>query len=121
VSTEWQRQQHDILASFQQAVVDMLVTKTIRAAVDLQAKAITMVGGVACNTALRSAMQHTATSLQLPVFFPSPRFCTDNAAMIACAAFYRYHANQQYYYQQDFLDLDAMANMALSTVEADVP
>jgi N6-L-threonylcarbamoyladenine synthase len=120
-STAWTQHQHDLLASFQQAVVDILVAKTIRAAVNLHAKAITVVGGVACNTALRSTMQHMATSLQLPVFFPSPRFCTDNAAMIACAAFYRYDTHQQYYNQQDFLDLDAMANMTLSSFDDNAP
>jgi N6-L-threonylcarbamoyladenine synthase len=114
----WEQQRADILASFQQAVADTLVTKTLRAAMDTQAKAIVVVGGVACNSTLRAAMQQAALPLGLPVFFPSPHLCTDNGAMIACAAFYRYSTNPQSYYQQDVFDLDAMANMTLLNIEA---
>jgi len=109
----WEKQRDDILASFQQAVADALVAKTMRAVRQIQAKAITVVGGVACNSVLRREMQQAAKNLGLPVFFPSPRFCTDNAAMIACAATHRYALHPQDYDQTPFLDLDAHANLAL--------
>ena len=51
---------------------------------------------------------------EFPVFFPSPKYCTDNAAMIACAAYYRYRETPQCYHQQNFLDLEAHANLAIS-------
>jgi N6-L-threonylcarbamoyladenine synthase len=117
----WEQQRSDILAGFQQAVADALVAKTIRAAMNTKAKAIVVVGGVACNSTLRTSMQQAAMPLGLPVFFPSPRFCTDNGAMIACAAFYRYHTNSHAYRQQNFVDLDAVANMSLPNVETVVP
>lgn len=114
----WEQQRHDILASFQQAVADILVAKTLRAATQTDAQAIVVVGGVACNSTLRRGMQEATEPLGLPVFFPSPQFCTDNGAMIACAALYRYSSNPQYYHQHNFLGLDAMANMTLSHIEA---
>lgn len=117
----WEQQRSDILAGFQQAVADALVAKTLRAATDTKAQAIVVVGGVACNSTLRAAMQQAALPLGLPVFFPSPRFCTDNGAMIACAAFYRYHTNPQAYRQHNIFDLDAMANMTLPNIETTVP
>ena len=109
----WVPQRDDILASFQQAVADALVTKTMRAVSQTQAEAIAVVGGVACNSALRREMQHAADAIDLPVFFPSPRFCTDNAAMIACAAAHRYSLNPTQYTQAPFIDLDAQANLLL--------
>jgi N6-L-threonylcarbamoyladenine synthase len=109
----WEAQRDDILASFQQAVADALVAKTMRAVSQIQAKAITVVGGVACNSVLRREMRQAAEDLGLPVFFPSPRFCTDNAAMIACAAAHRYSLNPQAYDQNLFINLDAHANLAL--------
>jgi tRNA A37 threonylcarbamoyltransferase TsaD len=66
-------------------------------------------------------MQQAARPLGLPVFFPSPRFCTDNGAMIACAAFYRYHTDPHAYRQQNVVDLDAMTNMTLTNVETIAP
>jgi N6-L-threonylcarbamoyladenine synthase len=111
----WEQQRNDILASFQQAVVDALVTKTLRAAEQTRARAIAVVGGVACNSTLRRDMLLGGEALGLPVLFPSPIFCTDNAAMIACAASYRYQTNTHHYDQRDFLDLDARPNLTLST------
>jgi N6-L-threonylcarbamoyladenine synthase len=109
----WTAQRNDILASFQQAVVEALVGKTLRAAAVTNAQAIAVVGGVACNSALRREMLGAGQRQQLPVFFPSPHFCTDNAAMIACAAHYRYQQNPQYYHQQNFLELEAHADLPL--------
>lgn len=109
----WEQQRNDILASFQQAVVDALVHKTLRAVEQTQARAVAVVGGVACNSALRREMLRAGESEGVPVLFPSPQFCTDNAAMIACAAYYRYRATPQMYHQHSFLDLEADANLSL--------
>jgi N6-L-threonylcarbamoyladenine synthase len=110
----WEQQRNDILASFQHAVTDVLVTKTLRAIEALNARAIAVVGGVACNSALRHAMSCAAAQRNIPVFFPSPHLCTDNAAMIAYVGTYRYEQNPQKYQQQNFLDLDAYANLSLA-------
>jgi len=117
-STAWEQHRNNILASFQQAVVDALVTKTLRAVAQSEAQAIVVVGGVACNSTLRRDMRFAGEARGLPVFFPSPILCTDNAAMIACAAAYRYHINPHYYQQRCFLDLDAQPNLRLSNVDA---
>jgi N6-L-threonylcarbamoyladenine synthase len=114
VSPVWDEYRNNILASFQQAVVDVLVTKTLRAAEKSAARAIVVVGGVACNSALRRAMRCAGEERALPVFFPSPILCTDNAAMIACAAAYRYHMTPQYYHEHCLLELDAQPNLILS-------
>lgn len=76
----------DIAASFQEAVADVLVTKTISAARRLNAKNILLCGGVAANSLLRQTM---AKRSPVPVFIPSPDLCTDNAAMVACCGHYR--------------------------------
>jgi N6-L-threonylcarbamoyladenine synthase len=76
----------DLLASFQEAVVDVLATKLIRAARKKGAKHVTVVGGVACNSRLRSVITERAAKQGLKVAFPSPVYCTDNAAMIGRAA-----------------------------------
>jgi N6-L-threonylcarbamoyladenine synthase len=107
------------MASFQQAVVDVLVTKTRRAVVQTEARAIVVVGGVACNSALRSEMRSAGEECGVPVFFPSPILCTDNAAMIACAAAYRYQMAPRHYQEQCFLDLDAQPDLILSNVLAE--
>jgi N6-L-threonylcarbamoyladenine synthase len=105
-----------MLASFQAAVVDALVTKTLWAVQKTQAQAIAIVGGVACNSALRHALRSAGESQGVPTFFPSPILFTDNAAMIACAATYRYHRQPRLYEPQHALNLDAYPNLALSSV-----
>jgi N6-L-threonylcarbamoyladenine synthase len=109
----WEQQRNDILASFQQAVVDTLVSKTLRALAQTRTHAVAVVGGVACNSALRRAMRSAGESQGFQVFFPSPRFCTDNAAMIACAAYYRHQISPELSQSQNYLDLDAQANLPL--------
>ena len=76
----------DLLASFQEAVVDVLVSKLIKAAREHGAQTVTVVGGVACNSRLRELVTERARKHKLKVAFPSPIYCTDNAAMIGRAA-----------------------------------
>ena len=80
----------DVVASFQQAVVDVLVTHTVEAAVEHGFKDVALAGGVASNSALRSAMQNECDKRDLHLHIPSPIYCTDNAAMIGCAGYYEY-------------------------------
>ena len=79
----------DVAASFQEAVVDVLVAKTKRAAAEVGAKAICIGGGVAANTALRERVALLCEENGYLAFIPSRAMCTDNAAMIAAAASYR--------------------------------
>lgn len=78
----------DVSASFQQAVVEVLVTNTLKAAEQGYVDKIVLAGGVAANSALRSQMEARAAEKGIKTYFPSPILCTDNAAMIACAAHY---------------------------------
>ncbi len=78
--------------AFQESVVDVLVAKTVDAAQHFGAIEILLAGGVAANTRLRSELERRA---QLPVRFPPIWLCTDNAAMIAAAAYYRFDAGRQ--------------------------
>ncbi len=86
-----QRYINDISASFQQAVIDVLIKKTIKAAKKYQVKNVMLSGGVAANQELRQQMaQAIKKDLSMAKFYiPSPKLCTDNAAMIAAAAFYK--------------------------------
>ena len=94
----------DIAASFQAAVVDVLVRKTIRAAEEKDAKAVTLTGGVAANSQLRVSMSEAANSLGANVYYPPINLCTDNGAMIAGIAYHQYQSGQR-----DALDLNASA------------
>jgi N6-L-threonylcarbamoyladenine synthase len=80
----------DLCASFQQAVVDVLVRNTVRAAELKKVSRIALAGGVAANSKLRSEMKEIAAIRGIEVVYPKPVLCTDNAAMIACAAYYEY-------------------------------
>ena len=80
----------DICASFQEAVVEVLVAKTIRAALEQDINTIVIGGGVSSNQRLREAMQKRCSAGQLNFFSPEPIFCTDNAAMIGLAGYHHY-------------------------------
>jgi len=77
----------DIAASFQDAVLEVLVEKTIKAATDLGVGAVSAVGGVASNRALRQRLEEAARPAGLKVLLPEPELCTDNAAIVAAAAY----------------------------------
>jgi N6-L-threonylcarbamoyladenine synthase len=96
---------YDLAASFQAAVVDALVTKTVRAAADYGATAIHLAGGVSANRALRKAMIKAA---EIPVRVPPAELCTDNAAMIAVAAHWHFINGRR-----DSLDMDVIPSLQL--------
>jgi len=96
----------DVAASFQTAVVDVLVSKTIAAARAHKARQILVAGGVSANKALRETF---LAQTEFPVHIPSLSLCTDNAAMIAAAGYFRYALGQQ-----DPLNLDVMPTWPLS-------
>lgn len=98
----------DISASFQQAVVDVLVENTLKAAQLKNVKNVALAGGVAANSLLRRQLRSIAGSIGLKVYYPSPVLCTDNAAMIACAAFYEYINGNT-----SMLDLNAVPGLKL--------
>jgi N6-L-threonylcarbamoyladenine synthase len=97
-------------ASFQAAVVDVLVGKTLEAAEAFDVGGILIVGGVSANEALRRSFQEKATAY--PVYIPPIELCTDNAAMIAGAGYFRFVQGQR-----DRLDMDALPNWSI----ADLP
>ena len=77
-----------IAASFQEAVVDTLVTKVFRAARRESTLEVVVVGGVACNSRLRERFYQEGEAAAISVHFPPPNLCTDNAAMVAVAGFH---------------------------------
>ena len=77
----------DLAASFQHAVVSQLIDRTGKVAKELRPKTLIVAGGVACNLALREAAETLANELSIPVYFPTKHLSTDNAAMIAAAAY----------------------------------
>jgi len=82
----------NLAASFQEAVVDVLVEKTRRAAEEFEAKGILLAGGVAANERLRAEMLQRSP---VPVRCPPPELCTDNAAIVASAGFFRFEAGER--------------------------
>ncbi len=98
---------NDIAASFQQAVVEVLVANTVHQANKVNANKICLAGGVASNSLLRSEFEIAAKKNKLELFYPPLRFCTDNAVMIASAGYFAYKNG-------DSADLDLNAYPALS-------
>lgn len=80
----------DVAASFQEAVVDVLIDKTVLASRMYNVRGIALGGGVAANSRLRQRLQEVSKEIGIPVYCPSPRLCTDNAAMVAGLAYKKY-------------------------------
>ena len=84
----------DLAASFQEAVVDVLVNKTIFAATKFSARSIILGGGVACNSRLRQRLADAAKQRDIPLYYPSKKLCMDNAAMVAGLAYHKYEEEE---------------------------
>lgn len=82
----------DLAASFQQAVVDVLLRKTLLALERIPVKTLALAGGVAANALLRQTLKDELEKRQVNLIFPSPQLCTDNGAMIAMSGYYHYLA-----------------------------
>jgi N6-L-threonylcarbamoyladenine synthase len=99
----------DLCASFQAAVVEVQVKKTIKALEQTGYGTVVLGGGVAANKQLQIQLSESSRKFNFTLFYPPPQLCTDNAAMIAAAAFHHYH-------NKEFLSLDAeiYPNLALA-------
>lgn len=100
--------QADIAASFQKAVIDVLVEHSMKAVDEYGLKQFAIAGGVAANSGLREAMKQACEEKGITFSYPSPILCTDNAAMIGAAAYYEYLAGTRH-----GLDLNAVPNLKL--------
>jgi len=80
----------DVAASFQAAVVDVLVSKVLQAARKQAVKKIVLAGGVAANSELKLKLEHECAQAGITLYYPETILCTDNAAMIACRAYYQH-------------------------------
>ena len=98
----------DLAASFQKAVIEVLVEHTMQAAKDYQMEKVAVAGGVASNRHLRQAMKDACERNGCLFYHPSPIFCTDNAAMIGVAAYYEYQKGTRHGW-----DLNAIPNLKL--------
>ena len=100
--------QADVAASFQKAVTDVLVANSMQAVKEYGFRKFAIAGGVASNSALRSAMKEACEKNDIDFYYPSPIFCTDNAAMIGVAAYYEYLKGTRHGW-----DLNAVPNLKL--------
>jgi len=104
--------QADVAASFQKAVVEVLVGHAIKACKEYGYDKLAIAGGVASNTALRTLMEKECAANGIKFFRPSPVLCTDNAAMIGAAAYYEYKKGVRF-----DLDMNAVPNLPLGDRE----
>lgn len=100
--------QKDVAASFQKAVTDVLVANAMHAAEEYGIDKFAIAGGVASNSALREAMREACEKRGIKLYYPSPVYCTDNAAMIGAAAYYEYINGTRHGW-----DLNAVPNLKL--------
>ena len=101
----------DVAASFQATVAKVLTKRSVRCALDYGLDTITIGGGVAANSELRANLQQAAAKHGLKVYFPPLKFCTDNAAMIGCAAAQHFNLGQR-----SQLNLEVRSRMAIDKV-----
>ncbi len=101
----------DIAAAFQEAVADVLVAKSADAAITFGVRQVCICGGVSANAMLRQVAQARFTQLGLPLHIPPLAYCTDNAAMIGAAAYYRWRNNTSFPCD---LSLDVFANLPVA-------
>ncbi|MBV9848245.1 MAG: tRNA (adenosine(37)-N6)-threonylcarbamoyltransferase complex transferase subunit TsaD, partial [Armatimonadetes bacterium] len=99
----------DWAASVQEAIVEPLAAKTVRAAQRHGVRHILLAGGVAANSRLQAAMREACDAARLSLTVPPPQLCTDNAAMIACAGYYHWQTGKV-----DDLDVDTIASERLA-------
>ena len=99
---------NDLAASFQKNVVESIVSRTIDAAKEFGFDKVALAGGVAANSCLRETMENECQKNGLKMYYPSPVYCTDNAAMIAAAGYYEYINGTRHGY-----DLNAVANLKI--------
>ena len=100
--------QADVAASFQKAVTDVLVANAMHAVEEYGVDRFAIAGGVASNSALREAMRKACEEKGVEFYYPSPVYCTDNAAMIGAAAYYEYRNGTRHAW-----DLNAVPNLKL--------
>lgn len=100
--------QADVAASFQKAVIDVLVGHSMEAVSQYHLKKFAIAGGVASNSALRAAFEEACRKKGLEFYHPSPIYCTDNAAMIGVAGYYEYIKGTRHGW-----DLNAVPNLKL--------
>lgn len=103
----------DIVTSFQQAVIEVLVNKTIDAAKKCKTKTIILGGGVASNSALRALFNKRVKEEKLRLYYPSGILCTDNAAMIACTAYYKVKTGKKVLKKSNFMNLSAEPDLEI--------
>ena len=101
----------DICASFQEAIADVLVEKTLKAAKSKNVSQIVLAGGVAANQRLRELMRLRGQKEKFSVFLPPTEYCTDNAAMIAVAGYHHYQNKKQW---PDTIDMDVYSRSQIS-------
>ena len=97
---------NDVAASFQEAVMEVIADKAVNAALEFKREKIVMAGGVASNSRLRELIEEKASAHGIRILKPSPLLCTDNAAMIASAAYYAYMNGER-----SGFDLDAVPGL----------
>jgi N6-L-threonylcarbamoyladenine synthase len=97
-----------LASSFQEAIVDVLAVKTRLAAQEYHVKQVVLAGGVAANLSLRQRLEQELLPLRIRLRYPPIEFCTDNAAMIASAAFFHLSRGEHHH-----LDLDVVPGLSL--------
>lgn len=102
----------DYAASVQEAVVDCIALKTLRAVKKEHPKMVLLGGGVAANNRLRARLRSDMRKLETPIYFPPKKFCTDNAAMIALTAYYKYFRGE---FVEDIELLDRDPSITIET------